>query len=577
MFMGKLNQALTSWVARFRASINSRNRTTAFVAAILGITVFAFQNCDDVKLKLVLPSQPKVNVTSKGVICAVVPSVQKTFTKVMFLVDKSGSNGQTDPSKKFRTDTIKDFWDLHKDKDNVAWGFVTFNGNQSLAFINDGSDQSAIFSDDKVLFQAALDRMNMDGDNGATPYKTAIQMTRSAITKDMADHPDHNSTYLIVMLTDGVPTDYGSPIDETAILRDVADLVTMARTSFSTVYYGPMDMTASNRLLAMSKAGLGEFLDTNVSGKIPLSKLIGLTTAEPWLIKNFVVNNVNSAACDDGTMDADSDADGLCDKDELRYNEEFTDAGKKSRMGGKLFDPQNRNSFSPYYSDSFYYRFIVFSEAIDSACTDTSDEDHDLLNACEEKFLRNGTPLGPTNNWTNKMGNDSDPFNFDSDGDGFIDSFEFFMTRNKSGSLDYNNISGLHDGFRLDEIFLQHRNWRNPTVAEPYDGKFIFKGVNESGQNCYEYTQTILPRYKTLPVAKEKVSGIDNLAHAEGENVIMISFVQTTEKDPNSPGDLRYNFQKIKQDTDGLNLNLAIENYQNYSVGASSRVPPNGN
>lgn len=558
-----------------RPKVDRRAIAGLFFAAVL--LVGGFQNCDNARLKMI---EKAVEKTSAGKICADPPNTQSSYTKVMFLVDKSGSNGTTDPQKTYRHDTIRAFWDIHKNNPNVSWGFVAFNGNQSLAYINDGSDQSAIFSADQMLFQAALDRLRTDGDNGATPYKTAIQMTRSAIVKDQMDNPGQNSMYLIIMITDGEPTDYGSPPDDTAIYRDIADLVTVARSTFSTVYYGPNNPTASNRLRNMAMTGLGKFLDTNLDGRIPLDELIGVTSSEPWRIKEFVVANLNAAPCDDGTMGVDSDADGLCDRDEIRYNTEFAkDLSKRGRMNlgtlGQAFDPQKRNSFHPVYSDAFFYRYIVFNEMLDNSCTDTTDEDRDLLNLCEERFMRNGTPLGPTGNWTDKMGMDSDPFNFDSDGDGFIDSFEFFMTRNKSGGMDHGNRAYLFDGFRLDEIFLQYRNWRSPKSAVPYQRFWRPYVDTDTGQHCGDFQISNISVYKTLPLTFAGAMGRADLVHDAEENTLLFYFVQAPEKDPNAPGELRYHFQKVKSADSGLDLNSAL--YRRYSVGTQSRVPPTGN
>jgi hypothetical protein len=225
-------------------------------------------------------------------------------------------------------------------------------------------------------------------------------------------------------------------------------------------------------------------------------------------------------------------------------------------------------------SDAFWYKYAVYGEALPTSCTDASDPDQDLLNNCEEQFIRSTTPVGPTQKWTDAMGSDSDPFNFDSDGDGYLDWFEFAMTRNKSSPLDHNNISQLFVGLRLDTIFQQHRNWRNPLSSAAYDGEFKFARVNSNGQNCYTYKQNVLPLYRTAGVVNSQVSGNSGLIHAANEIVVMVYFIQSPEKDPNGPGELRYSFQRVSAASNQVKINLNIDQYSAYRVGSNARVKP---
>ncbi len=549
---------------RFRARFAS-------AALISAVTILGFQNCDQTRLVL---NTELASAKSDGEICAVVPTTFANPTKVLFVVDKSGSNLTTDTNQ-FRVRTISTFFQKHVQNPMVKWGVVVFSGAASEGYINNGSTQQPTFSADPTRVQAAIARIGTDPDFGATPYRSALSMARAAVTFDITANANEISSYVIVLLSDGTPTDYGTPIDEMAIDTDVQNLKTAGRVSLSTVYYGPVDPAASGRLMRMSALGGGQFLDTNIDGQIPIDSLIGFSTAEPWVIKNIVVTNMNGAPCDDGTIDADSDADSLCDKDEIRYNAEFrNDPVKMQRLGGRLFDPSNRNSFSTYLNDSLWYKFAVFGEALPLNCTDASDPDRDLLNNCEEQYMRSSTPVGPTQRWTDAMGTDADPFNFDSDGDGYLDWFEYAMTRNKSSGLDHNNINQLYLGLRLDTIFQQHRNWRNPASSPAYDGEFKFSRVNASGQNCYTYKQTVLPLYRTAAVANSQVSGISGLEHAANENVVMVYFLQSPERDPNGPGELRYSFQRVSQSSNQVRLNLSIDQYSSYRVGQESRVKP---
>lgn len=530
------------------------------------LILLSYQNCDNSRLSLIKQSSLE-NIKTAGEICAGPPSAFEVFTKILFVVDKSGSNNNTDVNN-YRVNTINAFYQKHQANAYAQWSVVVFNGQNAQSYITG-------FSGDPAIVGAAIARIGQDVDADATPYKAALTTARATINYDMAMNPSQTANYVVVFLSDGQPTDYGNPIDDAAINADVDSLVKMGHVTLSTVYYGPADPVASNRLAKMAQIGQGQFLDTNIDGMIPIDNLIGFATAEPWIIKNFYVTNLNAAPCDDGSIDSDSDADGLCDKDELLYNKDFSaDPVKLQRMAGKKFDPNSRNSFSTTLSDALYYKYIVYGESLPTSCTNTVDADADLLNFCEEQFLQSSTPVGPTQAWTQLMQKDADPLNFDSDGDGYTDYFEFIMTRNKSGALDFNNLAQQYLGIRLDTIFLEHRNWRNPANAVPYDGKLRFAKVNSSGQNCYDYQQKVLPLYRTAAISTAASSGNSSLAHGVNENVIMISFIQTPEKDPNGPGELRYHFQKVSAAIPQVDLNLRTDQYQFYKVPNEARVKP---
>ncbi|MDX9731060.1 MAG: VWA domain-containing protein [Bdellovibrionales bacterium] len=542
----------------------------AAIAASVFVTVLAFQNCDQTRLTLI--SQPMASAKSNGEICAITPSLFESYTKVMFVVDKSGSNVTTDTNN-YRVNTITDFFRLHQNNAYIQWGLVVFNGTGALPYVEQGG--VAAFTSDIATMTNAINRIGMEADSGGTPYGAAVNLVQTAIQVDKQTSGD-TANYIVVFLSDGVPTDgYGVNATMEAGIRG---LKALGRVSFSTVYYGPTSPAASTRLEDMARIGDGKFLDTNFSGQIPIDELLGSSNSESWVIKNFVVTNVNAAPCDDGTIDADSDGDGLCDKDEIRYNREFANhPDRLSRMRGRQFDPYNRNSFDNYLSDAIFAQHILYGERVPTCVPgDEVDHDRDLANACEERYFSAANPSGPTANWTAAMGLDGDPYNFDSDGDGFLDWFEFVMTRNKSAALDRNNLQLEYGNpgamLRLDTIFRRHLNWINPSSTVPYDGVFRFSHVNKDGQNCYSYSQTVLPLYYTEAVAAHQVSGNHNLVHGKDENVIMIYFIQTPKNDPNGPGELRYMFQRVSAQQNEIKLNLNADSYQAYRVGSEARV-----
>lgn len=555
-----------------------------FFSAVLG-AAFA-SGCDNVRLSLEPVVEPPVVVQSAGQVCAGNPETIEAATKILFLVDKSGSNRTgnppSDPTGAFRFDTINDFFqatrtDLSGGANDVYWGLVVFAERNAQAnaraLINAGDNQSPTFTNDGAAFEAALAEMRAEQDDGGTPYQAANQMALRAILNDRnlpAWNP--NTKYVVIMISDGVPTDYGTPVNEQAIDNDVRNVVMSGNGStYHTVFYnaGQENPAAETRLQRMALVGRGLYFNRRLqpANEVRLAEFIRIGTRDTWAIRQFMVFNLTSAACDDGTVGADSDADGLCDVDEVRYNDELLNdpwvtASARARLGGKSFDPRNRNSFDPNFNDQFFLRLLIYGETIPSTCPPDKliDSDGDFLNGCEEELIANASPAGRTAKWEEKMGGNSDRHNFDSDGDGVMDWLEFSWFRSKSAVLDFTSIGDLFEGFRADQVVLQHRNYRRPEATVPYDGVFRFDRVKR-GQNCYTYQQSTLPLYPVAAVSSYS-AGSRDLTHQAGENLVLIYFIQVREADANGAGQLKYTIQRIRAEDKTLRLDLAHEGYQ---------------
>ena len=555
------------------------------IATLFGVVV-ATNACENVSLSL-MQGQTASSSESLPEVCASPPVETALRSKVLFLVDESGSNAGnpppgTDPQKTFRSTVIQNFVTKYRSNPQVFYSFVVFNGSSARAFINNGADTQPIFSNDATQMDAALVRFKSETDQDRTPYRAALAMATAAISNDRAtDTSGLVSTYYVVLLSDGQPTDYGASPDLVAIDTDIKSLIlTAGRATLSTIYYNLANVAADAAVLQnMALTGNGGFSNLNIDGIVPIDQLIQFKSADPWVIKKFLVSNLNAAPCDDGSMDVDSDADGICDKDEIRYNTQLAHQPiVAAKMNGKVFDAQNRNSFNASYHDLIFYRHLVYGEALDSNCRITGDltvddVDQDLLNVCEEAYLTSNTPVGPTVAWSTAMLKSADPKNFDSDGDGYLDSIELTYGRSRSNALDYNSPQRTIDGMTMDQIITQHLNPISPSSGTPYNGKLEFSRVNEQGQNCYTYNQNVLPLYHTLPVTKAQVSGYSQLAHGTDENVILIYFIQTKEGDVNGPGELRYYYQSLKYGDVSTPLNLNLTRYSSYSADQALASP----
>ena len=509
-----------------------------------------------------------VEFSSVSTFCTFPPKEVGLYTKIMFVVDQSGSNGTTDGSKQRRTDAMQDLYNKYSGNRYVEWGLISFQDSGATAFISDPYFQPA------SAVPAALSRFSSTTDMGGTPYKSAIFEVTAAITEDLENSTEETeANYEIIFLSDGVPTDYGTPINDQQIFDDIKRLIELAegRIHFSTVYYNVSsnaDPAAAMRLEQMAEVGAGKFLDASNGGSIDLDGLIvGGVSKEPYMIKDFFVYNLNSALCEDGLLGSDTDIDGLCDRDEENYNSRYrTLIDAKFGTPAKNFDKNNRYSFGGMYSDFIMLKHIL-GEGLPTCDTADAekDSDADLLNDCEERFLVNRNPQGPTQAWTTEMlskPKHASATNFDSDGDGIIDSLEFFFFKEKSLALDYNSIFRKIFGTYYYDMMKDHISKLKPESSSPYKIDVRQIERNDNGENCYTFDQQNLPMYQVGTSVFSQTKNLD-LVHGSDENVVMVYYIMVPENDPQGKGIMRYSYQKIKFDKGApeKQINLANDRF----------------
>ena len=209
------------------------------------------------------------------------------LTKILFLVDGSGSNNTwftpavgnalecrdvnrigcappTDPTKAFRVGSIQRYFDRYRAVSNFEWSFIAFAGSSSTGLMPSGSTGSA-FTPNPNVMQAAIQAFLARPDAGGTPVSTSLQMAAATVLAD----PDRGSLrdpqYVVVLLTDGYPSDYASANDA---LIDVDYLRAAApgAVTLSTIYYGSQDSTSAAALSFLGQiasAGGGQFANVN--------------------------------------------------------------------------------------------------------------------------------------------------------------------------------------------------------------------------------------------------------------------------------------------------------------------------
>jgi hypothetical protein len=541
---------------RQTSSMNSRKLWTAGRYFGIGLMLLAFQNCSDVKLEPMAKNSSKVS--SK--LCLQPPELKKRFSKIVFMMDKSGSNGTTDPDKSRRTNAISNFVDLYRDDPYYKWSLMSFRETEAKSYINDGD--TPVFGDATDL-DAGLVQTSAEPDGGGTPYSVALNLIKTLIKEDMKRNPDEDSVYNIFYLSDGRPTDGCATADCPLILGEVASIVSLDRSSIflNTVYYyaANIDAAAKLGLEEMAKVGGGTSVDAGNGEPIIFQPVKTGDRPEPWVMKGskIIVYNMNAGFCRDGFVGVDSDADGICDADEIYYNTIYKDQ-LEELYPGKEFDPLNRNSLHEDYSDAFVWKFDLTATGGGlSACNaKRPDEDHDFLNSCEELLLKDQKNAnGPDMVWDEELkadGGAASEKNFDSDGDLFLDILEFFAFRLENGisaAVDYASKDTEIRGVTLEQIMYEHRHFRNADrddLTSVYDIETVPEGIDDTtGQQCYGFRFDRVPTYPTKAVSKEQVSGIEDLVHGNNENLFLFYFIATPEDQRHGKGILYHQIQNI--------------------------------
>ncbi len=194
-------------------------------------------------------------------------SEQTVPVKVVLVVDTSGSNVRqgtnpgTDPDKRQRGGSIQDFFNSYRNQTNFSWSFLVFQGSSAFSLIGNSS-VAPNFSLDATEMQQAINRFYDGFDEGNTPYRAALAKAHQAILNDYSS--TRETKYIVIFISDGVPD---PAVSNSTLRSDIENLMAAkpGQISLSSIYYGPYNQEASDRLAVMALYGGGGFLDANSS------------------------------------------------------------------------------------------------------------------------------------------------------------------------------------------------------------------------------------------------------------------------------------------------------------------------
>jgi hypothetical protein len=274
--------------------------------------------------------------------CTLDPSLVNQQLKILFVLDISGSNAitangrpATDPTRDRRYGSLSRWLDRRAGNPNEYYTLIEFSGDSTITapdLVNYDPDY-APFTNDKAHFTNVVNtQKNSTSDNGATPYKAALNTVINTIkgdakkAKERADagQPAVQSTYVVIFLSDGEPTDSKEPEILTLIESDLMQLPNdpnygsfITQINLNTgYYYIDVDLPGARKLLKeMAKVGKGEAYSFD-TGEIDFDKLTDVIIKKvSTALSDIIVNNLNMVwDMESRSLLADSDADFLSDR-----------------------------------------------------------------------------------------------------------------------------------------------------------------------------------------------------------------------------------------------------------------------
>lgn len=225
---------------------------------LAALSLVCFQNCSS---PVGFTEEASTTTPSTTIKCSDELSKVTVPVKVLFVIDKSGSNASTDPTMNLRGGAIQNFFDRYKAMTNFSWGLELFNNSQARSLI--GTSSANYFSSNTTTVQNAINTFYSSSDVGGTPYRAALQLAISAISGDSST--TSTTKYFVVFISDGVPD---PAVADNILAQDISTLMAihLGRVALSTIYYGSVSTDAMNRLQTMATLGTGKFLNANSGG-----------------------------------------------------------------------------------------------------------------------------------------------------------------------------------------------------------------------------------------------------------------------------------------------------------------------
>jgi hypothetical protein len=407
---------------------NTKSSRFLPIALLLGLATAAAA-CTDVDIFIPFdPDSAQLRTGVEATVCVPPALVEDVPYKILFVIDKSLSNIFTDPQEN-RVAAYRQAIDHLITAANTEFAVVVFNDQAHRPTLGFTRDLPVLAAIEATLGNAFAE--------GGTNYEDAVAEIYDLIVTDINATADpqivKRTHYRVLWLSDGKPT-FG--ITDPHTLMWNIQLLTgylstqVAEFRLDTLFMEPpllMDIgprhwettkeeneAAAALLAGMATSGSGVFDHIENSAEltfnVELEQMI-----RPFTIDAVLVTNLNTRF-DEFAPDADSDADGIADRDEVELG-----------LGHRALDTDG-DGFSDGIEALVPSRLDPLT--FDAGCEDGSaDRDEDGLTDCEEALL------------------ETDPLHADSDLDGLTDAVEalYGSAPRRDDRMEDTDLDGITD------------------------------------------------------------------------------------------------------------------------------------
>jgi hypothetical protein len=455
------------------------------------------------------PAPPEVKPNKiAGQFCTEDPSTIVFPLKVWLIIDDSGSMMMNDPNQR-RYSAVQELANRLGAPGKVFFGGQVFSGNRTQRFTNPR------FIDDVTLFNSQVAATTSPG-NGATPYLRALNLALTELTQDVMESGGkaRRTRYVIIFLSDGVPTDMSTPPDILAAIDQIMALKSqVGGMTLNTVFLGGDNADAVPLLQQMAMRGEGQFKSFANGDQLDYTGFDFSAIRRTYVQRFFLATNTNMVS--NGKIQVlDSDGDSLADDEEKAQGS----------------DPTKRDTDADGCNDAVELRFgwdPKVKKAGECTCKDvdiSTDSDKDGLNNCEESWIGTLTTK-PDSDIGRTMGTN--------EGDLVPDGLDLFGLKDPT----FPNVGtdrDLDGVLDIDEL-RQHTNV-DLSDSDRDRWAYSYPVFEKSPMNgrCFDFEVHNVTLGKTLATSD----------HAAGENVIELYFAQSSGDDPYN--DRIYRYARLK-------------------------------
>lgn len=237
------------------------------------LPLFLFQNCSKVQFSELAASS---NVQSASVQCRTTLVDTNRKVKVLLLVDASGSNQETDPTKRWRAAAINDLVNRYGSKDNFYFSIITFQGLTTTSQIV-STQGNTTFSNQQSEIQYGIAKFMANTDGGGTPYKAALMSAKALIKQDHINNASDNALYTVALISDGAPSDYLLPEEIIPDTKEIVEVVPGRIILNGVFYYNnavSMATTNTKYLQNFAAYGQGAFITANSNESLKVDDIM---------------------------------------------------------------------------------------------------------------------------------------------------------------------------------------------------------------------------------------------------------------------------------------------------------------